>query len=206
MKISNIKYQISNKYQLKRLKNWKFEIGIIGNSLQSKAGFTLLELIVSIGVLAVLSTFLLAAVNPFEQFQKAEDSRRKSDLSQIQKSLEAYYQDTGAYPSSNGDYDFSTNDIGDPIKTWGDNWSPYMVTIPADKGSKEYVYYSDPVDNGQSYRIYTSLDRGSKDLQSCAAQDNVKADGITCTGVPDGVFCGGTYDCNYGVSSPNVSP
>ncbi len=36
-------------------------------------GFTLIELIVSIGILAIFSTFLITTLNPFEQFSKAAD-------------------------------------------------------------------------------------------------------------------------------------
>ena len=36
-----------------------------------------------------------------EQFKKADDTKRKSDLAQIQRALEAYYQDFGMYPDDN---------------------------------------------------------------------------------------------------------
>jgi general secretion pathway protein G len=164
-------------------------------------GFTLIELIVSIAILAVLSTFLLAAVNPFEQFQKAQDTRRKSDLSQMQKALESYYQDKGRYPATSGapNYYFQTSDVIDPVKEWGTSWAPYMTIIPIDNGGRKYIYNASA--DGQSYWIYASLSRGVKDIQACN-------NGNACSNVPPGVLCGASVSniCNYGVSSPNVSP
>lgn len=158
-------------------------------------GFTLIELIVVVGILAILSTFLLTVLNPFEQFKKAQDARRKSDLAQIQKALETYYQDNTAYPTgtSGSSYEMFTSD---GIKNFGDSWGQYMTIIPKDIGTRRYIYVSD----GQSYYIYASLDRGAKDPQVCN-------NGSTCSNVPPNVVCGSATDiCNYGVTSANVSP
>ena len=56
-------------------------------------GFTLVELITAIGVLAILVSTVIAVINPLEQFNKAQDAKRKADLAQIQRALEVYYQD-----------------------------------------------------------------------------------------------------------------
>ena len=166
-------------------------------------GFTLIEIIVVIGILGILSVFLIQTINPYEQYLKAQDSRRKSDLSQMQKALEAYYADNGRYPSSRSAgtpiYKFVTSDTLDPIKDWGETWTPYMQIIPKEIGSRSYLYVSDT--NDQSYWLYTSLQRGARDPQVC----NV---GLACSNVPSDVLCGSqtTDVCNYGVSSTNVSP
>ena len=156
-------------------------------------GVTLIELIVVIGILAILAVAGMAAINPVEQFKKANDSRRKADLSQIQKALETYHQDKGEYPSSTENYMISGTE-------WGKQWEPYMNYLPKDtNASKKYVYYS----TGQSYYIYASLDRGIKDPQSC--KEPLKANG-ECTNVPGTNLCGVGVLCNFGVSSPNVLP
>ena len=146
-----------------------------------------------------MATGLIVALNPLAQIQKAQDTRRKSDLSQIQKALETYYQDNGRYPVAKNlkliRLDGSTAD-------WGSSWQPYMSILPKDPGSpsKNYVYFSSSID-GQTYYIYASLDRGGNDPQACfstgAACSSAVSSGI-------GTACGG--NCNYGVSSPNVSP
>jgi prepilin-type N-terminal cleavage/methylation domain-containing protein len=63
-------------------------------------GFTLIELVLVIGILAVISVIVLTVLDPIAQFQKANDAKIKSDLSQIQKGLENYYNDNNVYPDS----------------------------------------------------------------------------------------------------------
>lgn len=181
------------------MKILNMKLGYIPLSVK-RDGFTLLELVIVIGILAILSSSVLVFLNPFEQYRKAQDSKRKSDLSQIQKSLEPYYNDHARYPASNSNKIYAQSSGQSPvIIEWGGNWSPYMTVLPKDPASsKHYVYYSSS--DGQTYYIFTSLDRGAKDPQSCSG-------GNACTSLStlglSGTACGGT--CNYGVSSPNAS-
>lgn len=151
------------------------------------------------GVMVVLFSIALAIIQPAEQFNKTQDTKRKSDLAQIQRALETYYQDYGRYPMSNAaDEIVVPTDSTDPIKEWGSSWKPYIDVLPVDsKSTKNYAYWVDESASGQSYRLYASLDRGTKDEAACAA-------GSSCPNLPTDVTCGGI--CNYGVSSPNVSP
>lgn len=149
-----------------------------------------------------MATGIIIAVNPLAQIQKAQDARRKSDLSQIQKAVETYYQDVGKYPPSTSDY--KIKGLNNNAIEWGSSWQPYMAVLPKDPVStKTYVYYSSS--NGQTYYLYASLDRGANDPQACI--------GGWCKSLPnsDGVqidACGpiDADPCDYGVSSPNVSP
>ncbi len=157
-----------------------------------RRGFTLIELLIVIAIIGILAAGIISIINPMAQFQKANDAKRKSDLSQIQRALETYYQDHGFYPAAVSFMIMNTN--GDGPANWGTaQWTPYMSTLPIDPSSskKNYVYNSTP--NGQAYCIYASLDR---EVQ------------ITNPGTcfPSGASCGTGYSCNYGISSPNVSP
>jgi len=55
-----------------------------------KKGFTLLELLIVIGILAILSTTMILVINPAELLKKARDSQRMSDLSTVKTAI-AYY-------------------------------------------------------------------------------------------------------------------
>jgi len=186
----------------------------LGSSFGSVNGFTLIELLVVIGILAVISAGVMAALNPIEQIQKTNDAKRKSDLAQVQRALEAFYQDNGRYPFSTDpsepslcgnsnpcpNYRIVSLDADNPVKDWGQSWQPYMVILPKDSNpNNSYVYYSPPDTDGQTYYLYASLDREGQDPQVCyPGGGNLK-----CSNAPNGA-CGGV--CNYGVSSQNTSP
>ena len=65
---------------------------------KQKKGFTLIEILVVIAIIAILST---VGISVYTQTQRlARDAKRKSDLKQIENALVLYYQDFKTYPSS----------------------------------------------------------------------------------------------------------
>lgn len=176
------------------------------STFKIQSGFTLVELIVVISIVGIMGGMLIAVLNPIAQLQKSADAKRKSDLSQISKALEAYYSDHGKYPGTNDSYELVVLPAGsnDPIAlSWGSAWEPYMDVLPKDAtASRKYIYYAPTTGSGafQSYYLYASLERGTLDPQACTGATG-------CPNVPSNVTCGGETDfCNYGVTSPNVSP
>ena len=65
----------------------------------NKKGFTLIELLVVIAIIGLLSTLAVVALGSARV--KARDSKRVSDLKQVQTALELYYTDNNAYPAGN---------------------------------------------------------------------------------------------------------
>jgi general secretion pathway protein G len=63
-----------------------------------KKGFTLVELLVVITIIAILSVAAYVAVGG--QTTKAKNSRRMQDLSTIQSALEIYFAEMGRYPDA----------------------------------------------------------------------------------------------------------
>jgi len=55
-----------------------------------KKGFTLLELLIVIGILAILSTTIILVINPAELLKKARDSQRMSDLNNLKTAISHY--------------------------------------------------------------------------------------------------------------------
>lgn len=174
-----------------------------GFTLMQRKGFTLIELIIAVAILAIMTSVVLLVIDPFSQFKKSLDTSRKSDLAQVQRALEQYYQDYSKYPANNASYQMIVMSGGSPTPlVWGSSWAPYMDKLPKEPSSaKRYIYVSSS--DQQSYWIYASLDRGGKDPQAC------NTNGVSCPNVPNSgaVTCGNSSDyCNYGVSSPNQSP
>ena len=176
------------------------------HSWRSHVGFTLIELLVVIAIIAVLGAGVITAVNPINQFQKTNDAKRKSDISQIQKALEQYYQDTNSYPCSSTQFRIIGLDGSE--KAWGTPFSPYLTSLPSDPSStRRYIYYA-LCPSPQSYYLYASLEQGGNDPQACFSS------GAVCTGVSSvpglSATTGCSLDgsakvCNYGATSPNIS-
>ena len=97
---------------------------------KNKWGFTLVELLVVIAIIGVVSS--MAVVNLNSARAKARDARRKADIANIQKAVEAYNYTHGEYPSLNLCTGLSgvaacTSSLG------GDQWIPDMATdLPLD--------------------------------------------------------------------------
>lgn len=66
------------------------------------AGFTLVELLVVIGVLGLLAAGLLAAVDPFEQLKKGRDSNARNVVVELHNSMIRYYATHGELPWCGG--------------------------------------------------------------------------------------------------------
>lgn len=172
----------------------------IGN-LKFNRGFTLIELMVAIGMLSILAAGLITMLDPIGKIKKANDARRMSDLSQLQKSLEIYYQDNESYPP-NIDYKVSYEGVAVDWGTrWGSEKQPYMASLPKDPSPNgKYIYVTNPGE--QSYVIYAWLENiGNKD-PVCESDDKKKCKSDLLTGQS----CHTTNGCNYGISSPNISP
>ena len=154
----------------------------------SVRGFTLIELLLVIAILSIISLVIMVALNPIEQLKKANDGRRKSDLAEIQKALEIYYQDHGQYPPTSEDW-----------IDWGGSMKEYIATDPKDPSpSRTYAYGT--AQEGQAYGIFASLERGENDPQACNDECNFDEFSL------EGDECHPVEGCNYGVTSPNTSP
>ncbi|MCX6726463.1 MAG: type II secretion system protein [Candidatus Shapirobacteria bacterium] len=85
---------------------------------KKRSGFTLIELVVVIGILAVLFAIVLIAINPGKQFRAANDTKRRSDVNAILNAVYQYSADQkGALPAGIGTSaaDISLATIGAPF-------------------------------------------------------------------------------------------
>ena len=62
-------------------------------NIKNVKGFTLIELLVVIGILAILLSIVLIAINPARQFGQANNTRRRSEVTQILNAIGAYAAD-----------------------------------------------------------------------------------------------------------------
>ena len=168
-----------------------FVASIVKNDKISSKGFTLIEVLIAVSIIGLISA---VALGNFRTSQiKGRDTRRKSDLAQVQKSLELYYNDYSSYPSSDG----SGRILGCPATssspcTWGTgsfqdagSKTTYMPVIPKDPNAQFYYFYKSSADGGK-YQLFARLEN---------TQDPTIVGGLS-------INCGVT--CNFGLASPNV--
>ena len=63
-------------------------------------GFTLLELMIVIGIMVILAATSIVIFNPGEKQREQRDALRVSSISQIASALELFYSENKKYPSS----------------------------------------------------------------------------------------------------------
>jgi len=68
-------------------------------SLKNRSkGFTIVELLIVIVVIAILATLVIVTFTGIQQ--KARDSQRQTDINALDSHIEAYYAQSGAYPTA----------------------------------------------------------------------------------------------------------
>jgi type II secretion system protein G len=110
---------------------------------RSARGFTLIELVVVISILAILSGVLVPRVT--NHLEAARDARRLADIKAVRTAIEQYYQDEGSYPAANansayGGWDVSSD--GDFIRVLRDHgYLDEDVADPINDATFHYRYY-----------------------------------------------------------------
>lgn len=108
-------------------------------------GFTLVELIVVITILAILVGIVVLAYRGVTE--QAYRAKRLADVNSVQKALELFRQDNGYYPANGAD------NWGAPLSTTAmtTSLSPYLKdgipTEPSGDTSKAYYYVRGVADN-----------------------------------------------------------
>ena len=88
-----------------------------------KAGFTLVEMLVVLAILALLLT--LASPKYFSSIERAKEATLKQDLNTLRESIDKYYADNGRYPTTLDDLvdkkyirDLPIDPITNSTETW----------------------------------------------------------------------------------------
>lgn len=167
----------------------------------SEVGYSLLEILITISILILLLAALFFVFNPKTQIDKANDGKRKTEMTQLTKILEDWYNDKQCYPKpsdicynaatvlADGTYTCNICGTAQPARSL----SPYLRSLPCDPvhPQKKYLYQFDSTDCPTWYRIYSVLSLSSDPA-------------ITAIGCSDGCGPPPSYSYNYGVSSPNI--
>ena len=176
---------------------------------RTEHGFTIVELLVVIVVIAILAAITIVAFNGIQQ--RARDSQRSADIATIAKALEIYYLDQGGYPAGQCTINCSIN--GGWSTTADGSWANlksklvpnYISALPADPTSTpkgvvsppmndvkayDYSYFSGPYCGTTGYQMYILAYR----LESGEVRNSSIGD---CPSNPVGLY--GNGSSNYRV-------
>ena len=64
----------------------------------NKKGFTLVELLIVIGLLGAIALIVIAAINPIEQANRARDTKFKADSGQLISAIDRYFVGISKFP------------------------------------------------------------------------------------------------------------
>lgn len=127
----------------------------------NKKGFTLVELLVVIAIIGLLSTLAVVALGTTRA--KARDSKRLSDIKQVQTALEMYYTDNSAYPE--GTDVVLGSQTASCLNAAGFGaagcTNAYMGQVPADPSTGSYTY----TQSGTTYSIVGALEGRVNNLE-----------------------------------------
>lgn len=104
------------------------------NYKKQQSGFTLIEILVVIGMIAILATIVLIAINPAKQFRQGRDTQRTSNVNAILNAVGQYLADhKGTLPPSLGTPPLAKSDISKAsINLCPDIVPTYIPALPAD--------------------------------------------------------------------------
>lgn len=143
------------------------------NKLNNTKGFTLVEMLIVIAIIAILASVALVSVRGVRS--SANDTKRISDLSKVQQSLEVYYTKNGQYPAD-ATFAAMATAIG-------------LVPNPDDPAADRNYGYS--VDAGrQHYILSAQLENDSKTLDDSNEIDDT-------TGYTGDAVCADTVDATH---------
>ncbi len=158
----------------------------------NKKGFTLVELLIVIGIIALLAILVLVSLNTTHQ--RSRDTKRITDIKQVQLALEMYWNDNANYPAvTTGTSNWKS--FGEELK----NWLPMFPSDPVAKQS--YTYIVNP-ENTDQYILAATLEKDSHEglqqdvdgfvgagwlmIDSSGKSEAVAAGGFDCA---DPVYC-----------------
>ena len=124
---------------------------------QNKKGFTLIEILLVIGMISILAAIVIIAINPAQQFAQARNSQRWSNVNTILNATHQYMvENSGALPSTISSSTTEICQTGTTSATLIDlsvltNNEKYIVSMPIDPACPDGC-----ATNGVGYTIVKS--------------------------------------------------
>lgn len=149
---------------------------------RSCQGFTLVELLIAITIIAILSSLALVSYNTIQQ--NARDARRKTDVNAMVQAVELYRQLNNTYPAASCVTNTSSGNFGNLITT------TYINKIPTDPTCTGTVGTTAPCGCTSGNNYYFGRDTNGRAY--FLANTEVQVETSTCTSLAGVTVTAGT--------------
>lgn len=159
---------------------------------QFEKGFTLIEFLVVVAIIGLLAVLVILLLT--RNITKANDAKRKADITKISTALEEYYTDNNCYPDPSVFSQCGSTAL-----------QPYLPSVPCDPVYKyQYCYFTE-----DAYPTSTCFQK----YRALATLKYLKDPVIKSLGCDGSGYCGWESECeasadrygfNYGVASRNT--
>jgi prepilin-type N-terminal cleavage/methylation domain-containing protein len=139
------------------------------NTINDKAGFTILEVLVVTAAIAIIAGIVFASFEGIKE--KNRDARRMSDVTQIQKALSLYMIDFKTFP-------VPSNPFQEVVLTGEDEIS---LALEASGNIVEVPH--DPQHPIRTYRYWTNQNGTDYEIQFCLETTSIKGYANNCENV-----------------------
>jgi len=132
--------------------------------LRMKKAFTLVEMLIVVIIIGILMSALLPRLKGAQE--RARDTARKANLSQISTALEMYFNDNGTYPNGKCASDLKASLVPN-----------YLSSIPTDPQKNRITYWTKSTGCTKWSYAYTALYRNGAASWGSVLIANVEAEG-----------------------------
>lgn len=147
-------------------------------------GFTLIELLVVMGIIGILAGLLFTNFSGARE--RARDTKRKNDLSQVKNALRLYYNDTQGYPTAtSGKITGCGSTCTWGVSTFSTGATVYMNQLPQDPA------YDTATSQGN---VYTYASADTEHFTIKAVLENASDPAISTSQTRCGIAGGGAQD------------
>jgi type IV pilus assembly protein PilA len=150
----------------------------VNNKGGDSEGFTLVELLVVIGILTILLSIALIAINPLRQFKQADNTRRRSDILAILNAITEYAADnSGSLPGTLSSVSSSAETLASDTSSGNIDFCSYIVptyiaAMPYDPDSGNWTSCSS-YDTGYTVIVSASDNRVTVNAPSAELSETI---------------------------------